>query len=57
MVVVKPDELRQLTEMALQIANRLLLAHGLKDQYFTEFPREAAQAMMRTLSSHHTHQC
>jgi hypothetical protein len=37
--------------MALEITNRLLLARKLQDQYFTELPREAAEAMMKALSS------
>jgi hypothetical protein len=49
MAAVKPDELRDLTDKALKIANRLLLARGLEDQYFTELPREAAEAMMKAL--------
>jgi hypothetical protein len=49
MAAVKPDELRDLTDKALNIANRLLLARGLEDQYFTELPREAAEAMMKAL--------
>jgi hypothetical protein len=50
MAAVRPDQLRDLTEMALNIANRLLLARGLQDQHFTELPREAAEAMMKTLA-------
>jgi HEPN superfamily AbiU2-like protein len=52
MAAVKPDELRELTNVALEIANRLLLACGLRDQFFTDLPREAAQAMMKALGSH-----
>jgi hypothetical protein len=51
MAAVKPDQLRDLTDMALKIANRLLLAHGLHDRYFTELPREAAEAMMKALAA------
>src|SRR5262249_1065679 len=36
MAAVRPDQLRDLTDLALKIANRLLLARGLQDQYFTE---------------------
>lgn len=50
MAAVRPDQLRDLTEIALNIANRLLLARGLRDQYFTTLPREAAEAMMKTLA-------
>ena len=51
MAAVKPDQLRELTNVALEITNRLLLARGLQDQHFTDLPREAAQAMMNVLSS------
>lgn len=47
---VKPDQLRDLTEVALKIANRLLLARGLKDECFTTLPQEAAEAMMKVLA-------
>jgi AbiU2 len=36
---VKPDQLRELTDIALKIANRLLLARSLPDQCFNELPR------------------
>jgi len=48
---VKPDELRELTETALNIANRLLTAHGQLEQYFTELPKEAAEEMMKVLAT------
>jgi hypothetical protein len=51
MAAVKPDQFRDLTDLALKIANRLLLARRLQDQYFTELPREAAEAMMKVLGS------
>lgn len=51
MAAVKPDQLRDLTEVALKIANRLLLARGLQDQYFTDLPREAAEEMMKALAA------
>jgi AbiU2 len=50
LAAVRPDELRDVTDMALRIANRLLLVRGLQDQYFTELPRVAAEAMMQTLA-------
>lgn len=50
MAAVKPDELRHLTDLALRIANKLLLACGLQDQYFNELPRGDAAAMMAALS-------
>ncbi|HXW27343.1 MAG TPA: hypothetical protein VEK73_21530 [Xanthobacteraceae bacterium] len=52
MANVKPAQLRELTDVALKITNCLLLARGLRDQYFSELPREAAQAMMNVLSGH-----
>jgi hypothetical protein len=48
---VKPDQLRDLTELALKIANRLLLARGLKDEFFTSLPREDAERMMKALGA------
>src|SRR5258708_6090075 len=45
------DEVRELTDIALEIANQLLLAGGLQNQYFNEMPREAAEAMMKALVS------
>jgi hypothetical protein len=48
---VRPDQLRDLTDIALKISNRLLVARGLQDQYFTELPREAAEAMMKVLGA------
>src|ERR1043166_5884530 len=49
MAEVTPLQLRDLTKVALKIANRLLLARGLRDQYFTELPRQAAEEMMKAL--------
>jgi AbiU2 len=46
---VKPQQLRELTDVALKIANTLLLARGLPDQCFTQLPRQAAEAMMMAL--------
>jgi AbiU2 len=51
MAAVKPDQLRDLTDMALKIANRLLLARGLPDQHFTGLPREDAEVMMKALAA------
>jgi HEPN superfamily AbiU2-like protein len=51
LAAVKPDQLRELTEMGLKIANTLLRAHGLPEQHFTELPREAAKAMMEALGA------
>jgi hypothetical protein len=50
MAGVTPPELHDLTDVALKIANRLLLAHRLPVQFFTEFPREAAERMMKALA-------
>jgi HEPN superfamily AbiU2-like protein len=38
LAAVQPDQLRELTEVALKIANKLLVASGLREQYFTECP-------------------
>jgi hypothetical protein len=51
LAAVKPAQLRELTEIALKIANRLLLARGLPDQYFTVLPRMAAEEMMKALAA------
>ena len=48
---VTAAQLRDLTELALKIANRLLLARGLKDEVFTPLPVEAAKAMMKALTA------
>jgi hypothetical protein len=50
---VKPNQLRDLSEVALKIANRLLLARGLKDEVFTTLPREDAEKMMKALAATH----
>jgi hypothetical protein len=41
--------MRDLTEIALKIANRLLLARGLSDQFFNPLPRDDAEAMLKAL--------
>jgi AbiU2 len=48
---VTAAQLRDLTELALKIANRLLLARGLKDEVFTPLPVETAKAMMKALAA------
>lgn len=48
---VEPAQLRELTDIALEVANRLLQACNLQHQYFTELPRKAAEAMMKALGS------
>jgi hypothetical protein len=50
LAAVTPVQLRELTDLALNIANHLLAARGLQDQHFTELPREAAQEMMTALA-------
>ncbi len=47
---VTPGELREVTDMALEIANCMLLACGLRDQHFTDLPREDAISMMTALA-------
>lgn len=47
---VTPDELRDLTHTALKIANRLLIARGLKDHVFNILPLAHAQEMLGALS-------
>jgi len=49
MAAVTPGQLRDLTELALKIANRLLLARGLKDEVFATLPRKDAERMMKAL--------
>jgi hypothetical protein len=48
---VTADQLRDLTEIALKIANRLLLARGLRDHMFNYMPREEAEAILEALRS------
>lgn len=48
---VTAAQLRDLTELALKIVNRLLLARGLKDEVFTPLPLEDAKAMMKALTA------
>ena len=47
---VTPGELRDVTDIALKIANRLLLSCGLQDQHFTDMPRQDAVRMMTALA-------
>jgi hypothetical protein len=47
---VTPGELRDVTDIALKIANRLLLSCGLREQHFTDLPREDAVSMMTALA-------
>lgn len=48
---VTAHQLRDLTDLALKIANRLLLARGLREEFFTTLPLEAAKAMMNALAA------
>ena len=47
---VTPGELRDVTDIALKITNRLLLSCGLQDQHFTDMPRQDAVTMMTALA-------
>jgi hypothetical protein len=51
---VRPDELRVLTDIALDIANRLLASSNLKQRDFTHLPIKAAEQMMVALASKRT---
>jgi hypothetical protein len=46
---VTANQLHNLTEMALKIANRLLLARGLTEQFFNPYAREHSEAMLKAL--------
>jgi hypothetical protein len=46
---VTAHQLRDLTEIALEIANRLLLARGLPDHFFNYMPRQEAEAILEAL--------
>jgi hypothetical protein len=48
---IRPTQLRDLTEIALKVANRLLQVRGLREEFFTSLPREAAEAMMKALAA------
>jgi hypothetical protein len=48
-VGVTANQLLDLTEMALKIANRLLLVRGLRDHLFNQQPRKDAKAMLKAL--------
>ena len=47
---VTPNELRDLTGIALKIVNRLLMARGLKDHVFNKLPVTDAKKMLTALS-------
>ncbi len=46
---VTPNQLRDLTKISLKIANRLLLARGLKDRVFNPLPQIHAEEMLKAL--------
>ncbi len=46
---VTSNQLRDLTEIALKIANHLLLVRGLNDHFFNPLPSEHAEAMLKAL--------
>jgi hypothetical protein len=52
LAAVKPRELKDITDTALNIANRLLLACGLQNQHFAYLPRQDAANMMNALGRH-----
>lgn len=47
---VTPNQLRDLTEIALKAANRLLIARGLRDHVFNPLPLKDAGAMLNALA-------
>ena len=47
---VTPNELRDLTEIALKIVNRLLTMRGLKDHVFNRVPLAHADGMLKALA-------
>src|SRR5262245_43430451 len=53
LAAVTPLQLRELTDVALKVVNRLLVARGLRDQHFTDLPLKAAQEMMTALAVQH----
>ncbi len=49
---VTPNELRNLTDIALKIVNCLLMVRGLKDHVFNTLPLTDAEAMFKSLAQH-----
>jgi hypothetical protein len=47
---VTPGQLRELTRIALRIANKMLLARGRNEHVFNELPRDDAEAMLKALA-------
>lgn len=54
---VSPDQFRELTDLTLNIVNRLLQAHGMRNQYFTDLPQRAAESMMVALGGNRNDGC
>lgn len=52
---VTANQLRDLTDIALKIANRLLVVRGLRDQFFNVLPRDNAEAMLVALKESRRH--
>jgi hypothetical protein len=50
---VTPEQLRDMTDMALKIANRLLIVRGLNDHLFNRQPQKDADAMLKALATVH----
>ena len=51
LAAVTPEQLRDLTDTALKIANRLLISCRLRDRDFTELHLEDAKRMMTALGA------
>lgn len=49
---VTPNELRDLTDIALKIVNCLLMVRGRKDRVFNKLPLTDAEAMLKALVQH-----
>ena len=49
MAAVAPDQLRELTELALRIVNRMLSARGLSEFFFNQLPVQHATSMLGIL--------
>jgi hypothetical protein len=52
---VTANQLRDLTDLSLKIANKLLVARGLRDQIFNRLPQQHAEAMLAALVSENRH--
>ncbi len=49
---VTPNEMRDLTDIALKIVNCLRMARGVKDRVFNTLPLTDAEAMLKALAQH-----